>query len=372
MRVYGKFRGNNSWSVVGRGMAQAAGAEGLLSGTYDPNDEEPSAGGEDPAALCTGLLVSLDHALMVPPHRKIAFLLAPNCGRIPEDALRSVCRADVVLSPSSWGKDVILSEIERHGITPKPVVVCQHGVDMGDEVPAPPVLSGPMRFLHMVAGLSYGLERKGTYELLEAWKLWAPTDAELHIVADPEGAMMLRDYLAAELHVDEAPDGGMMCRNYLDVAPTVHVHNRVDLAGQTLVSLYQSHHYVIQPSRVEGFGMVPLEALCCGVPVVLTAGTGHLEYLTGGYSEETRSPAAVRIPIGADSQMWNNNLGPSVAPADILDALERARAHYEVLRRQADASASAMRCAWSWHRRAGDWCREFQKAAEAAEARDNG
>ena len=36
---------------------------------------------------------------------------------------------------------------------------------------------------------------------------------------------------------------------------------------------------VLQPSRAEGFGLIPLQAVACGTPALLTGATGHAEYV---------------------------------------------------------------------------------------------
>ena len=62
-----------------------------------------------------------------------------------------------------------------------------------------------------------------------------------------------------------------------DRIKSVNLENRIVFLGElkrtTLVQLYRQMDICVTPSRVEGFGLVPLEALACGTPVV-TSDTG--------------------------------------------------------------------------------------------------
>lgn len=66
------------------------------------------------------------------------------------------------------------------------------------------------------------------------------------------------------------------------------------LSSDEEVELYESAHVYVQPSRGEGFGLQPLQAVAQGLPTILTAAHGHAGFAHLGYglgSELVKSPA---------------------------------------------------------------------------------
>src|SRR5205807_7448785 len=50
------------------------------------------------------------------------------------------------------------------------------------------------------------------------------------------------------------------------------------MSNQAEIDLYQNAHCYLQPSRGEGFGLQPLQALACGIPTILTDAHGHKDF----------------------------------------------------------------------------------------------
>jgi glycosyltransferase involved in cell wall biosynthesis len=118
-----------------------------------------------------------------------------------------------------------------------------------------------------------------------------------------------------------------------------------------LVLLYRAAKLLVVPSLYEGFGLTPLEAMACGTPAVIAAGSGGLEEISGA--------AAVVVP--------------ERTPEAWLAAIEQALANRERL--VAPALAHAGRFTWErtvaatrdvLAEAAADSPRRPQKAATAA------
>lgn len=65
------------------------------------------------------------------------------------------------------------------------------------------------------------------------------------------------------------------------------------LSAEEEVDLYRSIHCYLQPSRGEGFGLQPLQAIAQGIPTILTAAHGHETFAHLGFglsSELVKSP----------------------------------------------------------------------------------
>ncbi|MEH2250261.1 glycosyltransferase family 4 protein [Nostoc sp.] len=100
--------------------------------------------------------------------------------------------------------------------------------------------------------------RKGVHYLLQAWQELKLTDAELVLVGSnlfPPG--WLEQYKDICSHVPSVPH--LLLNQY-----------------------YSSANVLVFPSLVEGFGLVILEAMACGIPVITTPNTGGLDVLTNG------------------------------------------------------------------------------------------
>lgn len=159
--------------------------------------------------------------------------------------------------------------------------VVPSGVDCTWFVPEGPV--APRAQLHRLVVVGRLVPRKGVDDAIAALR-WLP-DTELMIAGGPDAAEVLHDSEAVRLQ---------------DFAHSQGVAHRVHLLGQVphteLPALLRSADLVVCLPWYEPFGIVPLEAMACGVPVVGTAVGGLLDTVIDGVTGALLPP---RLPRAA-------------------------------------------------------------------------
>jgi glycosyltransferase involved in cell wall biosynthesis len=161
--------------------------------------------------------------------------LRPNQLVRPDQKLREMELADLVFVPSNFAKETVVQFVD------KKCSLASYGVDF--DFWQPPLherAEGPMRFIY--AGQVN--VRKGIPTLLEAWVKAGLREAELLLV----GVWQLSQDVLKSL-----PSG---------------VRHIPACSAGSLRDLYQSADMFVFPSFFEGFGLVLLEAMSCGLPVL--------------------------------------------------------------------------------------------------------
>lgn len=351
IRIYGNT-GSGSLSEVSEGLRRGCAELGLLAGFVDCRAhwrEEPVPGADAPVALIAGEPNNIVTSHAQGKHAQRWFMLAPNSAGILPDLVDYLTHSplgggkfvDGLLAPSEWAAGVL-----RESLPELPVLVAPHGL-RSDFRPSSEwakrvqqsYQGGDFVVVHIT---SSQLQRKATWELAVAW-------SEL-CAAGWEGARLL--VLCHPLAHFEHESMRRKLGLGLD---QMRVAVGLQLCTADLVKLYQSCHVVCQPSRAEGFGMVPLEARGCGTPVVVTACTGHSEHVPGVPPLSHKcweSQGVVVLPHGAEAPIddFKGAMAPQVASADIAAALRYAREHWPEVQRAALDAAPALSTRWAWPR----------------------
>jgi glycosyltransferase involved in cell wall biosynthesis len=338
VRLYGSLSG--SYKTVSEGMRGALGRAGILAGFVPGGDlgfsNEESPGVEAPVSVVVGDPFRALAPHLQGKHKSSWVLIAPNSEGIPPQIVEFLLGdfqgrrvAQGILAPSHWAEGVLRNMFPKE----VPVVLWQHGVSSAFDVnqanrqmAMQNYSSREFQLLHVT---STKLSRKGTLELLRAWKQFlvqcgSGWKMRLDMLVNPRQVMDYADMIKREkaLGVLVVPGQGFTEKRYVEGL--------------------SRYHGIVQPSRAEGFGLVPLETRACGIPVLATAVTGHADHHVG--------PGAVRIPVGefGPSDDFSGARAVLVHPEDILEGLKTFRDNWSEHSIAALDAAQAVRSEWSW------------------------
>lgn len=159
-------------------------------------------------------------------------------------------------------------ELLRLGADRRRIAVVPCGVDLGVFRPAGPALERRPG-VHRIVTVGRLVERKGVGDAIEA--LAGVPAAELVVAGGPEAARLEDDDEVGRLR---------------EIARAVGVEDRVRFTGRLgrdeVPALLRSADVVACVPWYEPFGIVPVEAMACGVPVVASAVGGMIDTVVDG------------------------------------------------------------------------------------------
>jgi glycosyltransferase involved in cell wall biosynthesis/phosphoheptose isomerase len=253
-------------------------------------------------------VVQTFHALGVVKRRhQGAFDTSPP-GRIAAEEVIAR-RVDGIVATSS--EEVF--ELLRMGADLRRVRVVPCGVDLSVFTPDGPAEPRSRRGRRLLV-VSRLVQRKGVGNVISA--LAGLPETELVVAGGPERSELARDAEARRLAALAAERG---------------VYDRVDFRGRVdradLPILFRSADAVVCVPWYEPFGIVPLEAMACGVPVVASAVGGHLDTVVDGIT-------GIHVPPRS--------------PERLSEALRTLLAEPELRARMGSAGAERARSRYSW------------------------
>jgi D-inositol-3-phosphate glycosyltransferase len=208
-------------------------------------------------------VVQTFHALGVVKRRHQGERDTSPPGRLAEEEV-IIRRADRIVATCS---DEVF-ELLRLGADPRRISVVPCGVDLDLFRPDGPAEKRPAN-MHRLVVVSRLVERKGVGNVISA--LPKVPGAELVVAGGPDASDLEKD-----------PEA----RRFMALARSLGVANRVRLRGRvgrgSVATLMRSAEAVVCVPWYEPFGIVPLEAMACGVPVVVSAVGGLVDSVVDG------------------------------------------------------------------------------------------
>lgn len=171
----------------------------------------------------------------------------------PQQTCNEFCH--YMLTPSKYSTDIM----KKCGVE-IPIEIFPHGINLDIFKPIKRQIVNPFTFVY-TGELT---KRKGTQNLIEAFCR--------AFGKDPNYKLILR--ANTHMHYLEGDEITNMTKDYENIELVWKNAGQEDIASY----LYKGHVYVY-PSLADWFGMIPLEALATGMPVIATSTNGYYEFI---------------------------------------------------------------------------------------------
>jgi glycosyltransferase involved in cell wall biosynthesis len=161
------------------------------------------------------------------------------------------------------------------GVPSEKIHVFEHGVDASTWTPKKRGTRDTIRFLH----IDSGSPRKRAPLAVEAFKKAFGNNPDYELTLKySHGAASKQDWFNEKTLENYGEWEGMNVR-----------HIRENMTIEHLINLFHFHDVLIYPSEGEGFGLIPLQALATGMPVISTSDwCSYDQYFNGNIIESHR------------------------------------------------------------------------------------
>lgn len=227
-------------------------------------------------------------------HKTKILITVCETNAIPSEWVGACNQMDHIIVPSQFCRQVYMDSGVR-----KPVIVVPHGVSEGRTTISK--TSSLIELVHISGAASFP-HRKGTPALLKAWKAVTDNSANHKLTLKIARESRMMEFIAR-----------------LGVT-NVEIDDNLSLSPNRMAAYLSLFDAVIQPSRGEGFGIVPLEARTLGIPTIITAISGHSEHFAPGVD--------VEVPVGPYKPMVTQGNGNGFAPSVEQEHVELALREY--------------------------------------------
>jgi glycosyltransferase involved in cell wall biosynthesis/Tfp pilus assembly protein PilF len=275
-----------------------------------------------------------------PPASGDWILIQPwEYGVLPEDWVSHLARVQEMWVPSNFVRRTFVDS----GVDPGKVKVVPNGIDPARFHPgiAPLELATRKSFKFLFVGGT--IHRKGPDLLLEAY-------LEQFTSAD-DVCLVIKDFGGQDVYRGQTIEDQIRRAQAGPRAPEILYLNE-DLPPEALPALYTACDALVHPYRGEGFGLPVLEAMACGLPVIVTGGGATDDFATDELAY--RLPARRRSFGGQISGLKLVRPGWLLEPdrTALAGIMKTVSLHREAARDKGRRASDYVRREWTWDKAA--------------------
>lgn len=206
--------------------------------------------------------------------------------RIPYDLVDAFnANCDGLLAPSRF-----VARVMEHSGVSCPVLVLPNAVAITSQQSHPPLPSQVARFLH----ISSCFPRKGVDVLIRCFAQ--------RFAGDPSALLTIKTF--ANPHNTVARDIEALSLKLGSAMPSIRLIES-DYSDEQMLRLIDDHHFMVMPSRGEGFGLPVLEAHLRGKPAIIPRSTALAERFIDGCDLEIASrPCVAESHVASLGSLW--------------------------------------------------------------------